>query len=47
MEIVDLDVLSNSNEESFQKQSWQHVRIVPKADMFVRFCPTNKSAYIN
>jgi hypothetical protein len=43
MEIVDLGVLSNSNKERFQKQSWQHVRIVPIADMFVRICPTSKS----
>ena len=43
MEIVDLGVLSNSNKESFQKQTWQHLRIVPIADIFVRLCPTNKS----
>jgi hypothetical protein len=43
MEIVDLGVLSNSNKESFQKKTSQHLRIVPIADFFVRLCPTNKS----
>jgi hypothetical protein len=32
-----------SNKESFQKKTWQHLRIVPIADIFVRLCPTNKS----
>ncbi len=47
MEIVDLGVMSNSNKESFQKKSWQHLRIVPIADIFVRLCPANKSPILN
>ena len=43
MEMVYLGVLSNSNKESFQKKTWQHLRIVPIADIFVRLCLTNKS----
>ena len=43
MEMVYLGVLSNSNKESFQKKTSQHLRIVPIADIFVRLCPTNKS----
>ena len=43
MEILDLGVLSNSNKDSFQKITWQHLPLAPIADIFVRLCPTNKS----
>ena len=41
MEVVDMCMLSN-NQVSFQKKIRQHVRIVHRADFFVRLYPTNK-----
>ena len=42
MEVVDMCMLSNSHQGNFQKKTRQHVRIVHRADFFVRLYLTNK-----